>query len=948
MASLTALIIGAYVSTTLHDISTDVDDLLSKYSSDSDKAAAAADAAAAAAAAGAADAAGGESKKPAGPGTVKHLQIASGWFSVIWGSVSVNGVPTQTAVFQLDTSMLLASPPQLFVLTNLWEKGDAESSIVHTQGSPAAGVPLYFKVAEDFSQVLVYVKQMKIRPATSDDLIMVDDVSDTLLAELPIVLSNATHVTCNALNFIQGHFGLPLEVVTVSSFRFVSVSAFPRNVNMVFEVNYKKENFFATAQIFFCFALLPETEMVARQVDHRIGYFSSAYIDVGLHGEAAQSGATTISPADADPAIAFINRWRLEKADPSCSNTEVGCEPAKPIIYHVDPTVPEKWQPYIKQGIELWQPAFLALGFKDTPRAILPSDPDWPSDYAAGDIRYASVSFAVNTKSVFSVGPSITDPRTGEIIDADIGYSQEWVAYFAGEVAQGVLGTTSPTEKAMGSSQTDGETSSMQCGEGVEGVLADMHISHRHGCQENRLRGLRDTLPYAMRTLADANGKVPISVVGDGLADVTVHEVGHTLGLRHNFKGSAAILYENIYDASKLKVDGSTSSVMDYVGPVLPPTDDARQSLGNMFFPGGYTIGAYDKLAIAYGYTLVQNEDPKQQHPDVAAIADKLDSDNYLFGSDYDAFIEIDPLARRYDLTSDPVAYSKDQFKVAKRILANCATFKAVSHGQNDGRAYTYRCHVAALTMQYHAARNAMYHLGASVIAHTFNTKPETVRPVASSYQQEALTVVTDFISDPVWLDTLTLAKMVSYEPPMGGAPYVLYASKLQDSFINVITSMGTTLLQPAKLHRIFNANLYLGTSGITSEDMWLPKNSKLSTTYTSVGVFDILNSVVNAFFGWNDTPTPAWKQQGRWKMLKIVTVALCKSIKEARASGVAYAADLTRVANAIIANANSKALQASSCAVGDSSSTAEECFMADIKSLLTAALNANTSTNTE
>jgi hypothetical protein len=132
-----------------------------------------------------------------------------------------------------------------------------------------------------------------------------------------------------------------------------------------------------------------------------------------------------------DRKLNFINRWRLEK-DPAC--TAALCEPVKPIIFHVDPSVPAKWRSYVKIGIELWQPAFEAIGFKNTPRAVLPTDPDFPTDYHPGDIRYASISFSVSRDMTYSVGPSVADPRSGEILDADISFAHEWVAAFAGEV----------------------------------------------------------------------------------------------------------------------------------------------------------------------------------------------------------------------------------------------------------------------------------------------------------------------------------------------------------------------------------------------------------------------------------------------------------------------------------------------------------------------------------
>ena len=105
------------------------------------------------------------------------------------------------------------------------------------------------------------------------------------------------------------------------------------------------------------------------------------------------------------------------------------CDPTTPLRYHIDPSIPEKWRPYFKKGVESWQPAFAALGFKNTPSALLPGDPGWPVDYTAGDMRYPSISFSISRDHVFSVGPSVVDPRSGEILDADIGFAQVFVCW---------------------------------------------------------------------------------------------------------------------------------------------------------------------------------------------------------------------------------------------------------------------------------------------------------------------------------------------------------------------------------------------------------------------------------------------------------------------------------------------------------------------------------------
>jgi hypothetical protein len=202
---------------------------------------------------------------------------------------------------------------------------------------------------------------------------------------------------------------------------------FPRNLDFVLEVSDPASG--VDARLFISLALLPATIMTGRQADHRIGYFATPFTALGIKD--FTNDTTHITAGQVDRKLNLINRWRLEK-DPAC--TAVLCEPIKPILFHVDPSVPAKWRSYVKIGIELWQPAFEAIGFKNTPRAVLPTDPDFPTDYHPGDIRYASISFSVSRDMTYSVGPSVADPRSGEILDADISFAHEWVAAFAGEV----------------------------------------------------------------------------------------------------------------------------------------------------------------------------------------------------------------------------------------------------------------------------------------------------------------------------------------------------------------------------------------------------------------------------------------------------------------------------------------------------------------------------------
>lgn len=231
---------------------------------------------------------------------------------------------------------------------------------------------------------------------------------------------------------------------------------------------------------------LPENPMMPRLLDERVGYFSVRKMDYSKDEHRA-------------PQRTFITRWRLEKKDPNAALSE----PIKPIVYYVDPATPTKWVSYIKKGIEDWQPAFEAAGFKN---AILAKeapkdDPAWSPE----DARYSVVRWLPSTIENAS-GPHIHDPRTGEILESDI-----------------------------------------QMYHNILNLQRSWYFT-----QVGPLDPRTHKFPF------------PDDLMGELLRFVVAHEVGHTLGFQHNMKGSSMYPFEKIRDPKWLKEMGHTPSIMDY------------------------------------------------------------------------------------------------------------------------------------------------------------------------------------------------------------------------------------------------------------------------------------------------------------------------------------------------------------------------------------------------
>lgn len=242
----------------------------------------------------------------------------------------------------------------------------------------------------------------------------------------------------------------------------------------------------ATVLTYYSMVKLPDTPMMPRLFDERVGYFTRAVTDYGTDEHRAE-------------AKRFITRWRLEKKDPNAAISE----PVKPIVYYVDPATPPKWVPFVKKGIEDWQPAFEAAGFRN---AIIAAeapknDPDWSPE----DARYSVIRWLPSTTENAS-GPHIHDPRSGEIIESDIQYYHN-----------------------------------------VQNLAKNWYF-----VQVGPLDPRAQKLP------------LPDALMGELMRYVVAHEVGHTLGFQHNMKASSAYTIEQIRDPKWVKEMGHTPTLMDY------------------------------------------------------------------------------------------------------------------------------------------------------------------------------------------------------------------------------------------------------------------------------------------------------------------------------------------------------------------------------------------------
>lgn len=427
----------------------------------------------------------------------------------------------------------------------------------------------------------IHLKSVSFNSVADKELPIFQSVSDNnyapVLAAFKILAFNADSTAAvikvndlfltdiNALSGLSPSMRKQYQVKSLDASRsFINrIQSFPENVEVRHDMTYSAtqpptdySSGTISMQMSQSMYLLSEIPMQPRLYDKRVGWFTISQIDYG--SEALKADQKT-----------YIRRWRLEPKDKEAYARGELVEPIKPIVYYLDPATPDRWRPYFRQGIEDWQVAFEAAGFKNAIIAkdapTKEEDPDWSPE----DARYSTVRY-VATTTRNAMGPSVSDPRSGEIIESDIVWYHNHLRSYRNRY---LLETGAANESARTLNTSDEE-------------------------------------------------------IGEMMRMVISHEIGHALGLPHNMKASYAYPTDSLRSPSFTKKYGLASTLMDYTryNYVAQPGDgDVRWVR---------MLGPYDSYAINWGYRFIQEATSAENEKSTLNqwILEKAGDPVYLFG----------------------------------------------------------------------------------------------------------------------------------------------------------------------------------------------------------------------------------------------------------------------------------------------------------------------------
>ena len=558
-----------------------------------------------------------------------------------------------------------------------------------------------------------------------------------------------------------------------------SIRNYPKNTDLAIEYVYSKSNVLnggsravsdgrnVSIKVFHSLIEMPENDYEILVDDPRVGYFTTKVTDM--------------TSTSSTPYRDLVHRWNLKKKNPTATISE----PVNPIVWWMENSTPKEWRPIIKDAVLQWNVAFEKAGFKNA--MVVKMQPD-SADWDAGDIRYNVLRWTSSPRAPFGgYGPSFVNPRTGEILGADI--MLEYV-HFTNRVLYEKVFDLKMVEKEFEAPIFHKEMNRVSCSMG-------------HFSQENTQFG------SAVLLAENASDLKLKRLKRESMMALIMHEIGHTLGLNHNMKASQLFSPEQLADSSFIKGKCLTGSVMDYAAINLTKDRSKQGQFEDV------AVGPYDIWAIQFAYTPFQSEKDKNN------LLNRSTEPELIFGNDADDMRSpgkaIDPRVMVGDLSNDQITYSNNIFELVDEMMKEVKTkFSIEGESYQELRRVYYvlnrqRSNAAGVVSRFIGG----VYVDRAMVGQKGQTMPYT--PVSFSDQKRAMETLSKYVFSP---DAFNSPNYLYNYLAMQRRGFDFFRGtedpKIHNQVLGYQKNVLKHILHPNTLQRIVDSELYGNTYGLS------------------------------------------------------------------------------------------------------------------------------------